>query len=198
MGRTSFCKKLGLSLAALAIFSLSLLQVNPSYAAGVSQGRQVPIVLSQGQLVTLARQDHALYRHVMDAHNSNSRLVVTERQYQLLSHLKIAYLSSAKAGQTAGTTPAPGTPGNPIVVPKSATPAPPACTAPTTGPLVSVITQACSAEGPIATFAAFLGTLWAPLALIAPAAVIFVIILIVINDLIVLFEQLQPQPAPSK
>jgi hypothetical protein len=171
---------------------MTLLQVNPSFAATNPEGRQANVVLSQGQLAALAKQDYALYRHVLDAYRSGSRLVVTERQYEVLSHLKTAYLGNARAGQAAAAT-GTGAPGSPIVVPKTATPV---CTAPATGPLVQVIAAACSAEGPIGSLMAVLAAFWPPLAVVPAILVIAVLILIVINDIFVLF---QPQaPAPAK
>jgi len=201
MGPTSFLRKLGLSLASLAICSMTLLQVNPSFAAANPQGRQVNMVLSQGQLATLAKQDYALYRHVLDAYRSGSRLVVSERQYQVLSHLKTAYLGYARAGQACppNTTLQPDgkcAVNVPASAPAGATAGAPAstCPVPTSGPLVPTIQAMCSDQGPIKTLAQFLAAIWPPLAAIPAVFIIAVLVLVLINDLIVL---LQPPAAPA-
>jgi hypothetical protein len=132
MRKTLFGKLVGVLLAFLAVTSMTLLQVDPTYAAAQAQTMRVKIILSQAQLAALAKQDHALYGQVIKAYRTGSPLAVTQHEYRLLSRLSAAYLGSAKAGQ-----PAPGAPGsatNPITVGKT-----PTFQVPTSGPLVPFI-----------------------------------------------------------
>jgi hypothetical protein len=114
MRKTLLGKFVGLLFAFLAVGSMTLLQVDQSYAAAQMQTMRVKVVLSQAQLAVLAQQNHALYAQVIKAYRSGSPLVVTQHEYRVLSRLSAAYLGSAKAGATAG---APGSAGNPITIP---------------------------------------------------------------------------------
>jgi hypothetical protein len=123
----------GVLLAFLAVGSMTLLQVDPTFAVTQVQTTQVKVLLSQAQLTVLAQQNHALYAKIVKAYRAGSPLVVTQHEYRALSRLSTAYLGSAKAGQPAPG--APGSPQNPI------TPGPKANAAPTfpvpsSGPLV--------------------------------------------------------------
>jgi hypothetical protein len=126
-------KFVGILLAFLAVGSMTLLQVDATYAAAQMQTTRVKVVLSQAQLAMLAQQKHALYAHVIQAYRTGSPLVVSQHEYRVLSRLSAAYLGSAKAGQPAPG--APGSPQNPITPGPKATAAP-TFAVPTSGPLV--------------------------------------------------------------
>ena len=119
MRKTLLGKFVGVLLAFLAVGSMTLLQVDQSYAAAQMQTMRVKVVLSQAQLAMLAQQNHALYAQVIKAYRTGSPLVVTQHEYRVLSRLTAAYLGSAKARQPAPG--APGSPQNPISVGKTPT-----------------------------------------------------------------------------
>jgi hypothetical protein len=132
--RKSLCGKLvGLLLALLAVGSMTLLQVDPTYAAAQMQTTRVKVILSGAQLAILAQQNHALYAQVIKAYQTGSPLTVTQHEYRVLSRLSTAYLGAAKAGQPAPG--APGSPQNPITPGPKATTTP-TFPVPTSGPLV--------------------------------------------------------------
>ena len=60
MRKTLLGKFVGVLLAFLAVGSMTLLQVDQSYAAAQMQTMRVKVVLSQAQLAMLAQQNHAL------------------------------------------------------------------------------------------------------------------------------------------
>src|SRR5262249_52675957 len=106
MRKTLLGKFVGVLLAFLAVGSMTLLQVDPTYAAAQVQTTRVKVILSRAQLALLAQQNHALYAKVIKAYQAGSPLVVTQHEYRVLVRLSTAYLGAAKAGQ-----PAPGAPG---------------------------------------------------------------------------------------
>src|SRR5262249_32611308 len=108
MRKTLLGKFVGVLLAFLAVGSMTLLQVDPTYAAAQVQTTRVKVILSRAQLALLAQQNHALYAKVIKAYQAGSPLVVTQHEYRVLGRLSTAYLGAAKAGQ-----PAPGAPGSP-------------------------------------------------------------------------------------
>jgi multidrug resistance efflux pump len=66
---------------------MTLLQIDPSYAAAQVQTTRVKVVLSQAQLAMLAQQNHALYAQVIKAYRTGGPLVVTQHEYRVLSRL---------------------------------------------------------------------------------------------------------------
>ena len=101
MRKTLLGKFVGVLLAFLAVGSMTLLQVDPTYAAAQVQTARVKVVLSRAQLAHLAQQNHALYAKVIKAYQAGSPLVVTPHEYRALARLSTAYLGAAKAGQPA-------------------------------------------------------------------------------------------------
>lgn len=157
-------------MAFLAAGSMTLLQVDQSYAAAQMQTMRVKVVVSQAQLAMLAQQNHALYAQVIKAYRTGSPLVVTQHEYRVLSRLSAAYLGSAKAGQ-----PVPGAPGsatNPITVGKT-----PTFQVPTSGPLVPFI----QGMAQLATDLAAGAALFPPLAAASGVILGIELVLIVIN-----------------
>jgi hypothetical protein len=182
MRKTLFGKLVGILLAFLAVGSMTLLQVESSYAAVQAQTMRVKIVLSQAQLALLAKQDHALYAQVIKAYRTGAPLAVTQHDYRVLSHLSTAYLGGAKAGQ-----PAPGAPGsatNPITIGPA-----PTFQVPTSGPLVPFIQGMAQLAADLSAGAA----LFPPLAAISGVVLGIELVLIVINVILSL-----PWPAPAK
>jgi hypothetical protein len=160
----------GVFLAFLAVGSMTLLQVDQSYAAAQVQTMRVKVVLSQAQLAMLAQQNHALYGQVIKAYRTGSPLVVTQHEYRVLSRLTAAYLGSAKAGQPAPG--APGSPQNPISVGKT-----PTFQVPTSGPLVPWIQGMAQLAADLAAGAA----LFPPLAAASAVVLGIELVLIVVN-----------------
>jgi predicted lipid-binding transport protein (Tim44 family) len=154
MRKTLLGKFVGVLLAFLAVGSMTLLQVDQSYAAAQMQTMRVKVVLSQAQLAMLAQQNHALYAQVIKAYRTGSPLVVTQHEYRVLGRLTAAYLGSAKAGQPAPG--APGSPQNPISVGKT-----PTFQVPTSGPLVPWI-QGMAQQRPTLPLAVPCFRLWRP------------------------------------
>jgi hypothetical protein len=75
MRKTLLGRFVGILLAFLAVGSMTLLQVDQSYAAAKMQTMRVKVVLSQAQLAVLAQQNHALYAQVIKAYRTGSPLV---------------------------------------------------------------------------------------------------------------------------
>jgi hypothetical protein len=171
-------------LALLAVGSMTLLQVDQTWAAVQAQTTRVKVILSYAQLAALAKQDHALYAQVIKAYRAGSPLVVTQHDYRVLSRLSTAYLGNAKAGQ-----PAPGAPGsaqNPITPgPKATTPTFPV---PSSGPLVPWIQGMAQLAADLAAGA----TLFPPLAAASMVVLGIELVLIVINVILTL-----PLPAAT-
>ena len=71
---------------------MTLLQVDPTYAAGQVQTARVKVVPSRAELAHLAQQNHALYAKVIKAYQAGSPLVVTPHEYRALGRLSPAYL----------------------------------------------------------------------------------------------------------
>ncbi|HXX50712.1 MAG TPA: hypothetical protein VEI98_05425 [Xanthobacteraceae bacterium] len=185
MRKSRFSRFVGVLLALLAVSALTLLQVDYANAAVQAQTTQVRIILSQAQLAVLAKRDHALYAQVIKAYRSGSPLVVTQREYRVLSRLSTAYLGAAKAGQ-----PAPGAPGsatNPITVGKTNPPLP----APMSGPLVPYIHGLAQLAAGLAAGA----TLFPPLAAASGVVLGIELVLIIINVILTLPW---PTTAPAK
>jgi hypothetical protein len=178
MRKTLLGKFVGVLLAFLAVGSMTLLQIDPTYAAAQVQTTRVKVILSQAQLAMLAQQNHALYAQVIRAYRTGSPLVVTQHEYRVLSRLSAAYLGSAKAGQPAPG--APGSPGNPITVPKT-----PTFQVPTSGPLVPWIQGMAQLAADLAAGA----TLFPPLAAASAIVLGIELVLIVINLLVSLPSQ---------
>jgi hypothetical protein len=162
----------------------TLLQVDSASAVAQAQATRDHIILSQGQLAALAKQDHALYAQVIKAYRSGSPLVVTQHEYRMLSRLSAAYLGSAKAGQPAQG--APGSATNPISIGKT-----PALPVPSSGPLVPFIQGLAQLATDLAAGAA----LFPPLAAASGVALAIELVLIIINVILTLPW---PAPAPSK
>jgi hypothetical protein len=184
MRKTLLGKFVGVLLAFLAVGSMTLLQVDPTYAAAQVQTTRVKVILSQAQLAMLAQQNHALYAQVIKAYRTGGPLVVTQHEYRVLSRLSAAYLGSAKAGQPAPG--APGSPGNPITVPKT-----PTFQVPTSGPLVPWIQGMAQLAADLAAGA----TLFPPLAAASAVVLGIELVLIVINLIVSLPSQ---AVAPAK
>jgi hypothetical protein len=184
MRKTLLGKFVGVLLAFLAVGSMTLLQVDPTYAAAQVQTTRVKVILSQAQLAMLAQQNHALYAQVIKAYRNGGPLVVTQHEYRVLSRLSAAYLGSAKAGQPAPG--APGSPGNPITVPKT-----PTFQVPTSGPLVPWIQGMAQLAADLAAGA----TLFPPLAAASAVVLGIELVLIVINLIVSLPSQ---AVAPAK
>jgi hypothetical protein len=169
MRKTLLGKFVGVLLAFLAVGSMTLLQVDQSYAAAQMQTMRVKVVLSQAQLA-MAQQNHALYAQVIKAYRTGSPLVVTQHEYRVLSRLTAAYLGSAKAGQPAPG--APGSPQNPISVGKT-----PTFQVPTSGPLVPWIQGMAQLAADLAAG----GALFPPLAAASAVVLGIELVLIVVN-----------------
>jgi hypothetical protein len=184
MRKTLLGKFVGVLLAFLAVGSMTLLQVDPTYAAAQVQTTRVKVILSQAQLAMLAQQNHALYAQVIKAYRTGGPLVVTQHEYRVLSRLSAAYLGSAKAGLPAPG--APGSPGNPITVPKT-----PTFQVPTSGPLVPWIQGMAQLAADLAAGA----TLFPPLAAASAVVLGIELVLIVINLIVSLPSQ---AVAPAK
>jgi hypothetical protein len=184
MRKTLLSKFVGVLLAFLAVGSMTLLQVDPTYAAAQVQTTRVKVVLSQAQLAMLAQQNRALYTQVVSAYRTGGPLVVTQHEYRVLSRLTAAYLGSAKAGQPAPG--APGSPQNPISVGKA-----PTFQVPTSGPLVPFIQGAAQLAADLAAGA----TLFPPLAVASGIVLGIELVLIVINLIVSLPW---PKVAPAK
>ena len=194
MRKTLLGKFVGVLLAFLAVGSMTLLQVDPTYAAAQVQTTRVKVILSRAQLALLAQQNHALYAKVIKAYQAGSPLVVTQHEYRVLGRLSTAYLGAAKAGQPAPG--APGSPQNPITVGKT-----PTFQVPTSGPLVPFIKGQVPTSGPLVPFIKGMAQLAADLTagsalfppLAAASAVVLGIelVLIVVNLIVSL-----PWPAP--
>jgi hypothetical protein len=182
MRKSLFGKLVGIVLALLAVGSMTLLQVDQSYAAAQAQTTRIKIILSQAQLAALAKQDHALYSLVIKAYRTGSPLLVTQHDYRVLSRLSAAYLGNARAGQPAPG--APGSPGNPISVGGA-----PTFPVPTSGPLVPFIQGMAQLAADLSAGAA----LFPPLAAASMVVLGIELVLIVINVILSL-----PWPAPAK
>ena len=174
MRKTLLGRFVGVLLAFLAVGSMTLLQIDPSYAAAQVQTTRVKVVLSQAQLAMLAQQNHALYAQVIKAYRTGSALVVTQHEYRVLSRLSAAYLGSAKAGQ-----PAPGAPGSPQnpITPGPKPTATPTFQVPTSGPLVPWIQGMAQLAADLAAGA----TLFPPLAAASAVVLGIELVLIVVN-----------------
>jgi hypothetical protein len=149
---------------------MTLLQVDPTYAAAQVQTTRVKVILSQAQLAMLAQHNHGLYAQVIKAYRTGSALVVTQHEYHVLSRLSLAYLGAAKAGQPAPG--APGSPQNPISVGKT-----PTFQVPTSGPLVPFIQGMAQLAADLAAGA----TLFPPLAAASAVVLGIELVLIVVN-----------------
>ena len=185
MRKSLFGKLVGIVLALLAVGSMTLLQVDQTYAAAQAQTTRIKIILSQAQLAALAKQDHALYGLVIKAYRTGSPLVVTQHDYRILSRLSTAYLGNAKAGQPAPGTP--GSPGNPI--PVGGAKATPTFPVPTSGPLVPFIQGMAQLAADLSAGA----VLFPPLAAASMVVLGIELVLIVINVILSL-----PLPASAK
>ena len=177
-------KFVGVLLAFLAVGSMTLLQVDPTYAAAQVQTARVKVVLSRAELAHLAQQNHALYAKVIKAYQAGSPLVVTPHEYRALGRLSAAYLDAARAGQ-----PAPGVPGspqNPITVGKT-----PTFQVPTSGPLVPFIQGMAQLAADLSAGSA-LFRLW----LRTSAVVLGIELVLIVINLIVPLPW--PAPAPAK
>jgi len=181
MRKTLLGKFVGVLLAFLAVGSMTLLQVDPTYAAAQVQTARVKVVLSRAQLAHLAQQNHALYAKVIKAYQAGSPLVVTPHEYRALARLSTAYLGAAKAGQPAPG--AAGSPQNPITVGKT-----PTFLVPTSGPLVPFIQGMAQLAADLSAGSA----LFPPLAAASVVVLGIELVLIVINLIVSL-----PWPAPT-
>ena len=172
-------------MALLAVGSMTLLQVDPTYAAAQAQTTRVKVLLSLTQLAVLAQQNHVLYAKVMKAYQAGSPLVVTQHEYRVLSRLSTAYLGSAKAGQ-----PAPGAPGSPQnpITPGPKASSTPTFPVPTSGPLVPWIQGMAQLAADLAAGA----TLFPPLAAASMVVLGIELVLIIVNVILTL-----PLPAAT-
>jgi hypothetical protein len=185
MTKTLIGRFVGVLLAFLAVGSMTLLQVDPTYAATQVQTTRIKVILSAAQLAVLAQQNHALYTQVIKAYGTGSPLTVTQHEYRVLARLSTAYLGAAKAGQ-----PAPGTPGSPQnpITPGPKAGAAPTLPVPTSGPLVPWI----QGMAQLATDLAAGATLFPPLAAASMVVLGIELVLIIINVILTL-----PLPAAT-
>jgi hypothetical protein len=108
-------RKFGLVLAALATFSMTVLPVTPSLAAGPADSTRAQhkilslaqqgslAVLTQAQWSALAASDPKLYDKLQTARANRVAPVLAPKERQKIRHLTMANIRSIKAGQTAST-----------------------------------------------------------------------------------------------